>query len=258
MLQDRHPSDEELLLAGDGELPSRRAAQVRAHLSSCWHCRARAGRIESTIADFVRAYEDSGESFPPMEGPRALLKARLEESANSRPTGSWLDFRSAVAVLTVLTVAFGALVGLALRTRNHGRSNFVALTEPRFSLTPGAIRIATRDEICREGMTEKAALPASLKSRVFEEYGMSPGRNADAFEVDYLVTPELGGAADIRNLWPQPYASTVWNARVKDELEDRLHELVCSGEVDLATAQHDIATDWISAYKKYFHTDKPF
>jgi hypothetical protein len=256
MLQDRHPSDEELLLAGDGELPSRRASQLRAHLTSCWHCRARAGRIESTIEEFVRAYEDSGESLPPVEGPRALLKARLEESANSRPTWSWLDFRSAVAVLAVLTIAFGVLIGLALRTRNHVRSNFVTVTEPRFSLTPGAIRIATRDEICGAGTTEKAALPASLKSRVFEEYGM-PRENADAFEVDYLVTPELGGVEDIRNLWPQPYAATVWNAHVKDELEDRLHEMVCSGEIDLATAQHDIATDWISAYKKYFHTDKP-
>jgi hypothetical protein len=33
--------------------------------------------------------------------------------------------------------------------------------------------------------------------------------------------------------------------------------MVCAGEVDLATAQRDIATDWIAAYKKYFHTDRP-
>jgi hypothetical protein len=25
----------------------------------------------------------------------------------------------------------------------------------------------------------------------------------------------------------------------------------------LATAQHEIATNWIEAYKKYFHTDRP-
>jgi len=41
----------------------------------------------------------------------------------------------------------------------------------------------------------------------------------DAYEVDYLITPELGGATDIRNLWP--YGDTVWNAHVKDQLEDR-------------------------------------
>ncbi len=74
--------------------------------------------------------------------------------------------------------------------------------------------------------------------------------------MDYLITPELGGANSIRNLWPEPY-SIVWNARVKDELEDRLHDLVCEGKLDLTTAQREISTDWIAAYKKYFHTDRP-
>ena len=92
--------------------------------------------------------------------------------------------------------------------------------------------------------------------QVFREYGINDTRPS-AYEVDYLITPELGGANSIRNLWPQPY-SAVWNAHVKDELEDRLHGLVCTGQVDLATAQQDISRDWISAYKKYFHTDKPF
>jgi hypothetical protein len=40
-------------------------------------------------------------------------------------------------------------------------------------------------------------------------------------------------------------------------LEEQLHELVCAGSVDLQTAQKDISTNWIAAYKKYFHTDKP-
>jgi hypothetical protein len=33
--------------------------------------------------------------------------------------------------------------------------------------------------------------------------------------------------------------------------------LVCEGRLDLPTAQREIATNWIAAYKKYFHTDKP-
>jgi hypothetical protein len=79
----------------------------------------------------------------------------------------------------------------------------------------------------------------------------------DAYQVDYLITPELGGASDIRNLWPEPYGDTVWSAHVKDQLEDRLHRMVCRGDVDLTTAQHDISTDWIAAYRKYFHADRP-
>ncbi len=58
-------------------------------------------------------------------------------------------------------------------------------------------------------------------------------------------------------LWPQPYTAPTWNAHVKDALEEHLHEMVCAGELDLSTAQRDIATDWIAAYKKYFHTDRP-
>ncbi len=34
---------------------------------------------------------------------------------------------------------------------------------------------------------------------------------------------------------------------------DRLHIV----SIDLSTAQRDLATDWISAYKRYFHTDRP-
>jgi hypothetical protein len=126
------------------------------------------------------------------------------------------------------------------------------------ALTPGAIRGVTRDEVCSGSAAGEAqAVPDTLKRRVFEEYG-TPIAKADMFEVDYLVTPELGGSQDIRNLWPQPYVSTVWNAHVKDELEERLHAMVCAGALDLATAQRELSKDWISAYKKYFHTEKPY
>jgi hypothetical protein len=40
-------------------------------------------------------------------------------------------------------------------------------------------------------------------------------------------------------------------------LEDRLHRMVCNNQIDLASAQHEIATDWIAAYKKYFHAENP-
>ena len=44
---------------------------------------------------------------------------------------------------------------------------------------------------------------------------------------------------------------------MKDVLERRLHNLVCAGKVDLKTAQHEIATDWIKAYQKYVATSPP-
>jgi len=33
--------------------------------------------------------------------------------------------------------------------------------------------------------------------------------------------------------------------------------MVCGDELELSTAQRDVASDWIAAYKKYFHTDRP-
>ena len=34
-----------------------------------------------------------------------------------------------------------------------------------------------------------------------------------------------------RALWPEPYISRIWNAHVKDALEERLHEMVCASEI---------------------------
>ena len=127
---------------------------------------------------------------------------------------------------------------------------------PEPSLTPGVTAGLNREQICHAMPPKNRIVPASLQRRVFEEYGIA-GAEPRAYEVDYLITPALGGADDIRNLWPQSYSSAVWNARVKDALEDRLHELVCEGQLDLATAQRDISSDWIAAYKKYFQTDRP-
>jgi hypothetical protein len=95
-----------------------------------------------------------------------------------------------------------------------------------------------------------------MQEEVYREYGIAGAPTAN-YEVDYLVTPGLGGAGDIRNLWPEPHYNTVWNSYVKDHLEDHLHYLVCSRQISLVAAQQDMETNWIAAYEKYFHTDKP-
>jgi hypothetical protein len=71
-----------------------------------------------------------------------------------------------------------------------------------------------------------------------------------------LISLELGGSNSVKNLWPEAY-DLDWGARVKDALENKLHTMVCSGDISLERAQHEIATDWIAAYKKYFHTQQP-
>jgi hypothetical protein len=130
-----------------------------------------------------------------------------------------------------------------------------SLPDPK--LTPGATLPVTQEDVCVPGYTKKVRnVPQSVKDQVFAEYGITshPPRS---YEVDHLISLELGGSNSIKNLWPESYQTKPWNARVKDQLENHLHQMVCSGQLELATAQHDIAADWIAASKKYFHTDQP-
>ena len=80
--QDNHLSDQDLVLAADGELNARGDARVRAHLAACWQCRTRLRGLEGAIADFVRLHSATLDpQLPPAAGPRAMLKARLAEMA---------------------------------------------------------------------------------------------------------------------------------------------------------------------------------
>ena len=98
-------------------------------------------------------------------------------------------------------------------------------------------------------LDEKSANSAtSSKARAFTESTASHGRGD--YEIDHLIPLELGGSNSVKNLWPESYRTSRWNARVKDRLEDKLHELVCNGQLDLKTAQQVIAANWIEAYKK--------
>jgi hypothetical protein len=264
-----HLSDQELLLAADGELSTRRAAQVRAHLVACWDCRARMAEIEETIADFARAHRQTLDpQLPPIAGPRALLRAQLAELTTEHESDSWrrlFHFTSATRAAAFLCAAvlIAAVVGRILvhHSTLRGANSIVAAFErgtlPDRSLTPGATRRVAISDVCSMAHEEVVGeVSTSLRQEVFREYGIVNAR-PDDYEVDYLIAPGLGGAEDIHNLWPEPYTSQTWNARVKDALEERLHRMVCGGELDLSTAQGDIATDWIAAYKKYFHTDRP-
>jgi hypothetical protein len=85
---------------------------------------------------------------------------------------------------------------------------------------------------------------------VFREYGLIGVRTRD-YEVDHLIPLSIGGSNDLANLWPESRRTRPWNAGAKDALEERLHELVCFGGLDLRTAQEAIRTDWIAAYRRY-------
>lgn len=122
---------------------------------------------------------------------------------------------------------------------------------PNPKLTPGATLPVTKADLCVPGYSQKVRhVPESLKKKVYVEYGIKSPRPRE-YEVDHLISLELGGSNSIKNLWPESYLTRPWNARVKDGLENRLHSLVCKGKISLPDAQKAIAADWIAAYKKY-------
>ena len=109
---------------------------------------------------------------------------------------------------------------------------------------------ATKEMVCTPGYSAKVRhVPESLKRDVFKRYGINS--TADKFQVDHLISLELGGTNDITNLWPQSYTNPQWNAHDKDKLENRLHKLVCYGAINIVEAQIAIYKNWIEAYKKY-------
>ena len=124
-------------------------------------------------------------------------------------------------------------------------------------MTPGGVLPVTKEDICVPGYSKKVRnVPVGVKRKIYAAYGISQHKSGE-YEIDHLISLQLGGSNSVKNLWPQSYLTQPWNAHVKDALENRLHSEVCKGHLDLATAQREIATDWISAYQKYFHTQLP-
>ena len=97
-------------------------------------------------------------------------------------------------------------------------------------------------------------VPEAVKRQDYAEYGIT-SHQPHEYEVDHLISLELGGSNSIKNLWPESYHGP-WNAHIKDRLENELHRRVCSGALDLKEAQREISTNWIEAYKKYLGEPK--
>jgi len=99
-----------------------------------------------------------------------------------------------------------------------------------------------------------ASYTTGLKIRQLRQYGWSDQNPAD-YEEDHLISLEIGGhPRDPNNLWPEPWenkgarlAATGTGAESKDVVENRCHRAVCSGQISLAEAQQEIATDWRTA-----------
>jgi hypothetical protein len=135
-------------------------------------------------------------------------------------------------------------------------SNGEPLPDP--TCTPGAVNPRVSQDnldstICRPGYSKSIRPPEHItgaeKRANAASYGYTEGMGTA--EYDHLVSLELGGDPnDPRNLWvepPDPGSDSSLSNNNKDKVENQLHQLVCSGQMPLATAQTAIAYDWTTA-----------
>lgn len=107
----------------------------------------------------------------------------------------------------------------------------------------------TKEQICKSGYASSVRnVPTSVKNKVYAEYDIAH-HTTGQYEVDHLVSLELGGSNDISNLWPES-ASPKPGFHEKDKVENYLHSQVCSGAVSLQQAQIEIATNWLTIYNQ--------
>jgi len=86
---------------------------------------------------------------------------------------------------------------------------------------------------------------SKLKAIQMREYDLR--KPLGSYEEDHLISLQLGGnPVDPRNLWPE-FPKSI---NQKDVFEGFLKRQVCAGNITLAKAQHDIATDWKAAWIK--------
>ncbi|MBV9973063.1 MAG: HNH endonuclease [Candidatus Eremiobacteraeota bacterium] len=113
---------------------------------------------------------------------------------------------------------------------------------PNNQLTPGAVATASAADVCLPYYSSRHVRHVStqLKHQVYVEYF---GNYRRGYVIDHLVPREIGGADELRNLWPQPRAES----KVKDRIENRARFEVCDEHRPLSDAQRAFMRDWRSA-----------
>jgi hypothetical protein len=160
---------------------------------------------------------------------------------------------AAATTTTTTAAAAGALdVGSTILLRDRTKVSGCLLgVRPDRRCSPGAIYSKlTTQVLCGVGFHTSSIrnVPDSEKHQVEIEYGLAPKGYGSTLEIDHIVSLELGGSNDIANLYPEKAPGF----HAKDKLENKLHDLVCSGSMSLRAAQRGIASNWMTLYKRVF------
>jgi hypothetical protein len=125
-----------------------------------------------------------------------------------------------------------------------------AIPQPNPRYTPGVVdHTLTKATLCSPlfHTRTKRRVTRPQKVAVCAQYGITRGCPGPGYELDDLISIELGGLNVPRNQWPQPKDGPgVIGFHTKDLVENRAHAAVCrpGSTLTLDEAQQGIASDW--------------
>ena len=155
-------------------------------------------------------------------------------------------------ILTFLIILFSTHIAFADYGIQTKTSHCINSALPDSACSPGAVLTTDIKRICVVGYTKTVRnVSTATKKKVFQEYDL-PWSTHSNYEIDHIISLELGGSNDISNLYPESYLISN-GARVKDKLENYLHKQVCNETITITEAQKEISSNWIQYYDQYFN-----
>ncbi len=181
------------------------------------------------------------------DGTYSYSQHRSGTCSHHGGVAKWLTGSSS----TTKTLNVGVTVLLAPRTKTSG-CRLGANPDRRCSSGAYYSKL-TKAVLCSSGFRTSAIrnVPESEKFAVEREYGLAPGHYGRQLEIDHIVPLELGGSNDIANLFPEKLNAHP-GYKVKDKLENKAHQWVCTCRISLRSAQRQIARNWQVLYLRIF------
>jgi hypothetical protein len=215
-----------------------------------------------SLAFWLAVAISSAGSAPPgatarcRDGSYSYAKHHQGACSHHGGVAKWLDGSASSSGSTGSSGSSRAVsVGRTVLLRPRTETSDCALgASPDRRCSPGAYYSRlTKAVICSASFrtSDVRNVPQSEKYEVEAEYGMAERLYGRTLEIDHIVSLELGGSNEVANLFPEK-ANARPGYKVKDRLENRLYDLVCSGQMSLRRAQTQIAANWQELYEKVY------
>ncbi len=117
------------------------------------------------------------------------------------------------------------------------------------SINPAVTQANIDQTICIKGWASTQRPDTKATNKIKAEFlSKVDDKVATHYELDHVISIELGGALlDRNNLWLEPYTNP-GGAREKDVVETYLKNQVCARKTTLKQAQYDIVHNWYQIY----------